>query len=524
MVQLARCGYDFSPLCRRTIVLVMTVAFAALAASTAHGQGTKSTPGEIMALHESAGSDCQDCHEPGHPLFVGQTCSTCHTPPVWRRASRAFHKTSVFPLEGKHLAVKCASCHIDGATKGTPTRCYDCHWIRRQDDRYRTRLGIECEKCHRPVSWTAVNWNHNAMTGVALSPIHRSLGCDGCHKNQTFQRGSVTCFSCHAEDYRSARSPNHVTAGFPTSCEACHQASHSSWSQARFNHNSSFPLSGVHTTQSCASCHKNNVYKGTPRECVGCHRAQYDRTANPPHAAAGFPTTCESCHRAVDANWSRAAFNHAGYFALVGVHAAQPCTACHRNNVYRGTPRDCVGCHRDNYNRTTNPNHAAAGFPTTCEQCHNPAAGGWSSSFDHTRFYPLLGRHLAAACTSCHKNNVYRGTPQDCYPCHGPQYDATTRPSHRAAGFPTACVTCHRASDSSWNQGRFNHTWFPATSGRHAGRACSECHQDPNNYKVFQCTTACHPRSKVDDIHRGRSGYRYESPACYSCHPTGQGD
>jgi hypothetical protein len=192
------------------------------------------------------------------------------------------------------------------------------------------------------------------------------------------------------------------------------------------------------------------------------------------------------------------------------------------NNVYKGTPRDCYGCHRANYDRTTNPPHAAAGFPTTCEQCHSPASSNWSSSFDHNRFFPLLGRHQSASCTSCHKNNIYRGTPRDCYPCHQAKYDATTRPNHRAAGFPTTCEACHKGSDASWNQGQFNHTWFPITSGRHAGRQCIECHQDPNNYKVFQCTTACHPRSKMDDEHRGRAGYRYESAACYSCHPTGR--
>ena len=64
------------------------------------------------------------------------------------------------PLEGRHLAVPCAECHLDGQIKATPTRCYDCHWIRRQDDRFRTALGADCEQCHRPISWTAVNWDH----------------------------------------------------------------------------------------------------------------------------------------------------------------------------------------------------------------------------------------------------------------------------------------------------------------------------------------------------------------------------
>ncbi len=466
---------------------------------------------------------CNSCHADVHRGTLGADCRTCHpTTAAWRVISRAFHKAGVFPLEGRHLAVDCSSCHLNGVIKGTPTRCYDCHWVRRQDDRYRTRLGSDCGSCHRPVSWTAVTWDHGTFTGLPLSPVHRALGCDGCHKNQTFQRGDVTCYSCHAEDYQKAKDPNHITAGFPTACEACHRASHTSWSQTTFNHGAYFPLSGAHATQACAACHKNNVYKGTPRDCVGCHRANYDRTTNPNHVAAGFPTACEPCHRASDARWTGASLNHNTYFALAGVHATQACAACHKNNVYKGTPRDCVGCHRANYDRTTNPNHVAAGFPTTCEQCHSASAPTWSSSFNHNAIFPLLGRHLTASCTSCHRNNVYKGTARECYPCHSTQYDATVSPNHRAAGFPTGCDACHKASDTAWNQGKFNHTWFPITSGDHAGRQCVECHQNPGNYKVFQCTTACHTQSEMDSEHRGRAGYRYDSAACYSCHPTGR--
>jgi hypothetical protein len=540
-------------------------------------------------------SACSSCHTDAHAGTLGSTCETCHTPDAWTTASRAFHKTGRFNLEGRHLAVPCAKCHINGAVKGTPNKCYDCHWTRRQDDPYRTRLGSDCETCHRPISWTAVTWNHGAATGVVLSPAHRALGCDSCHANRRFGAGSATCYSCHAKDYQATRNPAHQAAGFPTQCELCHRPSHTSFSQATFQHNAYFPLSGTHATQACASCHKNNVYKGTPRDCYGCHRTNYDRTTSPNHPAAGFPTTCESCHRPSDPNWNttfnhnavfplagthatqactachknnvykgtprdcygchrtnydrttspnhqaagfpttceschrasdaswKTTFNHNAVFPLAGTHATQACTACHKNNVYKGTPRDCYGCHRTTYERTTSPNHQAAGFPTTCESCHSASSATWTASFDHNRFFVLAGRHLSAPCSSCHKSNVYKGTPRECYPCHQTQYDRTASPNHRAAGFPTTCETCHRNSDTSFNQGRFNHTWFPITSGKHAGRACVECHTDPNNYKVFTCTT-CHARATTDAKHAGRAGYRYDSAACYSCHPTGKGD
>ena len=474
------------------------------------------TTRSFLALSPS----CSSCHKDPHGGANGAACASCHTPERWADASRAFHKTGRFSLDGRHLGVPCAQCHVRGAIEGTPTTCYGCHWVRRQDDPYRTRLGADCEACHRPTSWTAVTWNHGAATGVALSVAHRSLGCDSCHVNRRFDAGSPSCYACHAKQYQSAREPPHQAAGFPTQCELCHKPSHASFGQATFQHVAYFPLTGVHATQACSACHKNNVYRGTPRDCFGCHRTDYERTTSPNHAAAGFPTTCESCHRASDATW-KTTFNHASVFALVGAHATQSCTACHQNNIYRGTPRDCFGCHRTDYERTTRPNHAAAGFPTACESCHSASSPTWSAAFDHNRFFVLAGRHLTAPCSSCHVNNIYRGTPRECYPCHQAQYEQARDPNHRAAGFPTACELCHRSSDLSFDQGRFTHTWFPITSGPHAGRTCADCHPNPTNFKVFSCTT-CHGRAETDKDHEGVAGYRYDSAACYSCHPTGR--
>jgi hypothetical protein len=293
----------------------------------------------------------------------------------WESPSRAFHKDTRFPLDGRHLTVACDACHLSGVTKGTPTSCYECHWVRRQDDLYRTRLGPACEQCHRPTSWTAVRWDHATATGVALSGVHRTISCEACHKG------------------------------------------------ARFT-------------------------SATSGDCLGCHRSDYDRTKNPNHATAGFSTACESCHRASDATW-HAAVNHTLFFALVGRHSTVDCSACHANGVFAGTPTDCFSCHRSLYDRTTNPNHVAASFPTGCE-------------------------------------------------------------------------ACHYATDATWTQGRFTHTLFPIKSGAHAGNACSACHTNPTSYAVFSCVTGCHARSKTDSQHQGRGGYRYDSSACYACHPSGK--
>lgn len=457
-------------------------------------------------------------------FFLSTTALATAAPAVaqFETPSRQFHDKTTFRLEGRHLDVACESCHLKDVYKGTPTTCFSCHWERRQDDRYRLQLGSQCEQCHRPVGWTATRFDHGAATRMPLSGAHAQLSCQSCHANGNFRSAQSACISCHQEDYQSAREPNHVAAGFPTTCESCHRASDTTFDQARFDHQSSFPLVGQHATQACAACHKGNVYRGTARDCVGCHRDAYNRTTTPNHAAAGFSTACESCHRATAPSFGGAGFNHGAVFPLVGRHAAQSCVACHTSNVYRGTARECVGCHRAAYERTTRPAHAPAGFSTNCESCHRATDATFGGAgFNHNAVFPLAGRHAQQECAACHKNNVFRGTARECVGCHRSAYERTTAPSHAAAGFPTSCVDCHRAADASWDQGRFNHR-FPITSGRHRA-PCSTCHQSGASYQNFTCLT-CHEHSqgRMDDKHRERNGYRYESRACYGCHPTGR--
>ena len=417
--------------------------------------------------------DCTTCHEDVHKSTLGDDCTACHTMDThFRNASRAFHKSTLLPLEGRHLDVPCASCHWNGQTKGTPTNCYDCHWIRRQDDPYRTNLGVECEDCHEPIGWIPAKWSHEANTGFPIGGQHQTVDCVGCHPDRRFD-GPVTpdCYSCHREDYESAREPDHVAAGFPTQCDVCHRPNDISWNQAVFNHD--YKLRGQHATVECAACHGNGIYAGTPRTCVGCHLADYETSTNPDHGAAGFPTTCNLCHRGGDSSWQDADFNHA--FPLNGVHATLDCSSCHGNGVYAGTPTDCVGCHLDDYEATDDPDHGGAGFPTDCEQCHQPTSWDDDSGGGFVHPYQLVGIHATVDCSACHSSGVYAGLPSDCVDCHLDNYNNTADPNHSAAGFSTACDTCHQPSDPNWFQATYPHTVWPLV-GSHTAQQCSSCH------------------------------------------------
>jgi hypothetical protein len=193
------------------------------------------------------------------------------------------------------------------------------------------------------------------------------------------------------------------------------------------------------------------------------------------------------------------------------------------NNDYTGDlPTACSGCHTKDYNSTTNPNHQAAGFPMTCDVCHNTTA--WiPASFNHNNTgWPLTGAHVNVPCTSCHVNNVYAGTPTDCYSCHKADYQGTTNPNHVAAMFPTTCQTCH--TTTSWAGATFNHTWFPIYSGTHAGvwSSCGDCHVNSSDYSVYSCITChTHDKANTDPHHDGVSGYVYNATSCYHCHQNG---
>ena len=375
-------------------------------------------------------------------VFVVATtlCGAGRADAQFETPNRQFHNQTSFTLDGRHRDVPCASCHLQSSYKGTPTRCFDCHWVRRQDDRFRLQLGSQCEQCHRTSSWVAVRFDHAANTGMPLGVAHQQLACQTCHVDYNVRAAQANCISCHQKDYQSARTPNHVAAGFPTNCEACHRTSDATFQGARFDHASAFPLVGIHAIQTCASCHKNNVFKGTPRDCVGCHRAQYDRTTSPNHAAAGFPTTCENCHRPTDPSFQGAGFNHASVFALVGRHSQIACTSCHINSTYRGTARDCVGCHRSQYDRTTSPNHAAAGFPIACDSCHRATDAAWTQgTFNHQ--FPITSGPHRQSCSVCHQSSSYQVFT--CLVCH--EHDRARMDSKHLgrAGYRYDSLTCY---------------------------------------------------------------------------------
>ena len=423
--------------------------------SSCHRNGTYAgTPKDCYSCHRSSFEGTRD---PNHVSgSFPTTCQQCHSTSAWRPAQNFDHARTAFPLNGAHRNVECASCHRNGTYAGTPKDCYSCHRSTyegtRNPNHVQQGMPTACQQCHTESAWQPANFNHSA-TAFPLNGAHRNVTCASCHRNGQYAGTPKDCYSCHRSTYEGTRNPNHVQQGFPTACQQCH--TESAWQPANFNHSATaFPLNGAHRNVTCASCHRNGQYAGTPKDCYSCHRSTYEGTRNPNHVQQGFPTACQQCH--TESAWQPANFNHnATAFPLTGAHVSVSCTDCHRNGVYAGTPRDCYACHQQDYQQAQ-PNHASAGFPTTCQTCHTTAR--WEgATFDHDgRFFPIYsGRHRNVwnnACSTCH---VASGNFQvfECILCHEHNQSSMNSEHREVNGYrweSRYCYQCHpdgRADD-----------------------------------------------------------------------------
>jgi hypothetical protein len=138
--------------------------------------------------------------------------------------------------------------------------------------------------------------------------------------------------------------------------------------------------------------------------------------------------------------------------------------------------------------------------------------------------FPLTGAHRLVACASCHASGTYAGTPRNCFGCHQADYAGASNPNHATLGYSTQCETCH--STIAWQPANIDHDrlYFRINSGTHAGKwsACTTCHTNSSNYAEFTCLSChAHDQPQMDSTHRNRTGYTYDSNACYSCHARG---
>lgn len=163
----------------------------------------------------------------------------------------------------------------------------------------------ECEMCHTGTGWHVLSedfeYDHLAETGVALLGAHARAQCLRCHND----RGPVEifaargCAGCHEDVHFGELGP---------SCTNCHQQS--TWqptAQFALHYHGRFPLTGVHATTACRSCHPGaevGQFLPTDPDCVTCHQKDLANAVNPNHIALGWVDNCNRCHQPTD--WNQA--------------------------------------------------------------------------------------------------------------------------------------------------------------------------------------------------------------------------
>lgn len=312
-------------------------------------------------------------------------------------------------------------------------------------------------------------------------------------------------------------------SSFKVDCKACH--SPNGWEISdkivSFNHDTTgFVLDGQHAQIDCKSCHTTLVFNNTTSECITCHADVHNMSVG---------NDCARCH--TTSNWlidNIPELHEQNGFPLFGAHDLVSCVECHigSNNLqWSRLGGECADCHTEDYNATTNPNHAESGFSLMCLDCHLPTENTWVGENFHY-FFPLTGGHAINDCMTCHSATDYFGLSSECISCHQSDYDATSNPNHLTSGFNTACTLCH-GTGPGWTPASFkdhDDDYFPIYSGEHRGewRSCYDCHVVEGDYSIFSCID-CHEHSKsrTDREHGGMRRYRYESSACFDCHPRG---
>jgi len=321
---------------------------------------------------------------------------------------------------------------------------------------------------------------------------------------------------CQQGQYQASTRSPHGSLNLP--CQACHTST--SWKPIRarpdFDHNKTqYPLRGMHASiGSCTQCHTKLVFTEVGQSCADCHadihRGQMGAKCEGCHSVKGWQVSIQDIKQ------------HQNRFPLIGAHSALSCDSCHKGAAtgqFVGLSTACTSCHEADFERASNPNHSALGFPRDCQQCHS--MNSWlGAQFDHAKFtgFALTGAHIKLECSQCHVNSNLTNASTNCVGCHLSDFNRTTNPNHRTAGFSQDCSTCHNTT--SWLNTTFDHskTSFPLT-GAHAALQCSQCHSAASFASAPTQCVGCHLANfqQTTNPNHVTGGF---PQACEQCHNT----
>ncbi len=177
---------------------------------------------------------CGDCHgnlaqqvrKPDHRLVgFGPGCQTCHATFTWSPA-RVNHSVW-WPLEGRHAAADCASCHGTGVWRGASEACLSCHADKlagAHPDHKALGLPTTCSDCHTAIAWNVLKktW-HEGLFPIS-SGRHAGISCSGCHAGGLLP-AQLSCTGCHEHAQARMADEHDDVGGYvwqSQSCYGCH--------------------------------------------------------------------------------------------------------------------------------------------------------------------------------------------------------------------------------------------------------------------------------------------------------------
>ncbi len=201
---------------------------------------------------------------------------------------------------------------------------------------------------------------------------------------------------------------------------------------------------------------------------------------------------------------------------LVGGHELA-CAECHLEASFKGIVANCESCHSALFDKTTNPDHRAAGYPIVCKECHGSIDWQPAAVAHDTLDFALEGAHGRILCASCHIAGVFAELPGNCIDCHEDDFNASRDPNHVTDQFSQDCTECH--STEVWEPAIFDHelTDFSLT-GAHIETDCVSCHIAG----VFAGLPAecidCHQQDfdKVEDPNHVEGQFSQDCTECHS--------
>jgi hypothetical protein len=360
------------------------------------------------------------------------------------------HFSTGFPLTGTHAGVPCASCHVNGRFKNTPTQCIGCHntMTAPGEPQSHPKTTNRCESCHLTSTWRDMQFMDHAQ---ATGP----------------------CASCHNGKLALGKSNNHIATAAP--CGNCHRNT-VSFAGATAPADTPAPNAGASPATAppavaappaaaANTARPNMSHPGVINGCATSHTGVAAPGKPSNHTVTNAP--CENCHKST-VTFAGALMNHAGLIAncaschnggaATGKPAKHiitnaPCETCHKSTVaFAGARVDhtritatCASCHNGGAATGKPAKHIITNAP--CETCHKSTVAFAGARVDHTR--------ITATCASCHNGTMNEGKP----------------PRH----FLTAlsCDTCHRTA--AWTPASYRHA-SPAYVNHGAGLGCSSCH------------------------------------------------